>query len=220
MTPKIIPSTSHAALVCEPKNRDARPSRSGELRHLITVNVMIPASTATANRSSRKPMASQCPIPGMANVRLNRSPYDSMIVSSKKVKPQNVRACATPGTVHFSSLRCPITSVVSVATSRAGMLAHGLDPLRGRLPAQRQPLQPPQPAPGDRERDRSQDQADGHPQDHANLLNIRSSSVAVQARRDMITSAQPRHVPSRARTHPGPVITLFPNGSGLTPPAS
>ena len=43
-----------------------------------------------------------------------------MIVSSKTVKPQNVRACATPGTVHFSSLRCPITSTVSVATSRPG----------------------------------------------------------------------------------------------------
>ena len=43
-----------------------------------------------------------------------------MIVSSSTVKPQNVRACATPGTVHFSSLRCPITSVASVATSRPG----------------------------------------------------------------------------------------------------
>ena len=43
-----------------------------------------------------------------------------MIVSSKTVKPQNVRACAAPGTVHFSSLRCPITSTVSVATSRPG----------------------------------------------------------------------------------------------------
>ena len=43
-----------------------------------------------------------------------------MIVSSKTVKPQNVRACATPGTVHFSSLRCPTTSVASVATSLPG----------------------------------------------------------------------------------------------------
>ena len=43
-----------------------------------------------------------------------------MIVSSNTVKPQNVRACAAPGTVHFSSLRCPITSTVSVATSRPG----------------------------------------------------------------------------------------------------
>ena len=65
-------------------------------------------------------MAAQCPIPGIANVRLNRSPYDSMIVSSKNVKPQNVSACATPGTVHFSSLRCPITSVASAAASRPG----------------------------------------------------------------------------------------------------
>ena len=43
-----------------------------------------------------------------------------MIVSSNTVKPQNVRACATPGTVHFSSLRCPITSMASAATSRPG----------------------------------------------------------------------------------------------------
>ena len=33
-----------------------------------------------------------------------------MIVSSSTMKPQNVSACATPGTDHFSSLRCPITS--------------------------------------------------------------------------------------------------------------
>ena len=43
-----------------------------------------------------------------------------MIVSSKTVKPQNVAACAAPGTVHFSSLRCPITSVASVRASRPG----------------------------------------------------------------------------------------------------
>ena len=43
-----------------------------------------------------------------------------MIVSSKTVKPQNVAACAAPGTVHFSSLRCPITSVASVWASRPG----------------------------------------------------------------------------------------------------
>ena len=43
-----------------------------------------------------------------------------MIVSSKTMKPQKVRACAAPGTVHFSSLRCPITSTASVSTSRPG----------------------------------------------------------------------------------------------------
>jgi hypothetical protein len=73
-TRKIIPSTSHAAPVCEPKNRDARPSRSGALRHRITMKVTIPASTSTANRSSRNPRANECPMPGIAKVRENRSP--------------------------------------------------------------------------------------------------------------------------------------------------
>ena len=104
-----------------------------------------------------------------------------MIVSSSTVNPQNVRACATPGTVHFSSLRCPITSVGLRRGIPPGMRPHRRDPLRSGLPAHRQPPQPPQPPPRDRERDHSQDQADGHPQDHANLLSIRSSSVAMQA---------------------------------------
>ncbi len=115
-----MPSTTHAARVCEPKNREARPSLCGLSRIRMTVKVRIPASTPTANRSSMNPIAAQCPIPGMAKVRSNRSPYASMIVSSSTMKPQNVAACAAPGTVHFSSLRCPITSVVSVATSRPG----------------------------------------------------------------------------------------------------
>ena len=76
-----------------------------------------------------------------------------MIVSSKIVKPQNVRKCAVPGTVHFSSLRCPRTSVVSDPDVAARMLADGRDPVRRRLPAEGQPLEPPHPAPGDRERE-------------------------------------------------------------------
>ena len=43
-----------------------------------------------------------------------------MIVSSKTMKPQKVAACAAPGTVHFSSLRCPMTSVASTPASRPG----------------------------------------------------------------------------------------------------
>ena len=43
-----------------------------------------------------------------------------MIVSSSTMKPQNVAACAAPGTDHFSSLRCPITSVAWTSTSRPG----------------------------------------------------------------------------------------------------
>ena len=69
-----MPRTTQAARVCEPKNRDARPSECGLFRTRITVNVMMPASTPTANRSSMNPMKAQCPMPGIANVRLNRLP--------------------------------------------------------------------------------------------------------------------------------------------------
>ncbi len=74
MTAKIMPSTSHAAPVCDPANRDARPSRPGSFRSRITANVTMPASTSTANRSSANPSANECPIPGIANPRENRSP--------------------------------------------------------------------------------------------------------------------------------------------------
>ena len=60
----------------------------------------------------------------------------------------------------------------------AGVRAHRGDPVRRRLPAERQPLEPPPPAPGDREREHGEQQSDGHPHNHANLLSIRSSSVA------------------------------------------
>jgi len=115
-----MPSTTQAARVCEPRNRDARPLRSGELRSRMTVNVMMPASTPTANKSSPKPIQAQCPMPGMANVRENRSPYASMSVRIRTMKPQNVAACAAPGTVHLSSLRCPITSAAWDSMSRPG----------------------------------------------------------------------------------------------------
>ena len=55
--------------MCEPKNRDLRPSLCGSLRSRMTVNVVRPHSTPTANRSSRNPIAAQWPIPGIANVR-------------------------------------------------------------------------------------------------------------------------------------------------------
>ncbi len=69
-----MPSTTQAAPVCEPENRDLRPSLCGLLRSRITAKVMMPASTPTANRSSMKPMTAQWPMPGMAKVRENRSP--------------------------------------------------------------------------------------------------------------------------------------------------
>ena len=73
-TRKMPSSTSHAAPVCDPKNRDFRPSSFGLFRSLMIAKVPMPTSTPTANRSSRKPITGQCPIPGIANVRLNRSP--------------------------------------------------------------------------------------------------------------------------------------------------
>ena len=134
ITSAIIARTTQAALVCEPKNRDRRPSLCGSLRSRMTVNVARPHSTPTENKSSRNPIAAQCPIPGIANVRENRSPYASMIVSSKTMKPQKVAAWAAPGTDHFSSFRCPMTSV-SCVPPRRGVLLGVLEPLRRRLPA-------------------------------------------------------------------------------------
>ena len=60
--------------MCEPKNRDSRPSVCGLFRSRITAKVMMPASTPTANRSSMNPMNAQWPMPGIAKVRENRSP--------------------------------------------------------------------------------------------------------------------------------------------------
>ena len=43
MTRKIMPSTTQAARVCEPKNRDSRPSLCGLLRSRITVRWILDA---------------------------------------------------------------------------------------------------------------------------------------------------------------------------------
>ncbi len=74
MTAAIMARTTHAARVCEPKNRDLRPSLCGSLRSRMTVNVLMPHSTPTANRSSTNPITAQCPMPGIANVRENSAP--------------------------------------------------------------------------------------------------------------------------------------------------
>ena len=52
----------------------------------------------------------------------------------------------------------------------AGMRAHRRDPLGGGLPAARQPLQPPQPAPGDRERRGREEKPDDDPYKHRQPL--------------------------------------------------
>ena len=74
MTRKMPSSTSQAAPVCEPENRDSRPSRLGSLRTRMVANVMMPTSTPTANRSSTKPTHAQVPISGIAKCLLNSAP--------------------------------------------------------------------------------------------------------------------------------------------------
>ena len=50
--------------MCDPENRESRPSRCGLFRSRITANVMIPTSTSTANRSSMNAMNVQWSMPG------------------------------------------------------------------------------------------------------------------------------------------------------------
>ena len=76
----------------------------------MTVKAPIARSTATAKKSSRKPSRAQRPMTGIANSRSNRAPYASRIVAASTTKAQKVKKCATPGTLHCSSLRCPNTS--------------------------------------------------------------------------------------------------------------
>ena len=54
-TPKISTSTSQAAPVCEPANREFLPSRFGSWRHRITANVMMPAMTADREEVLQEP---------------------------------------------------------------------------------------------------------------------------------------------------------------------
>ena len=65
MTPKMASSTSQAAPVCEPKKRDRRFSRFGEWITRMVMNVAIEIRTATAKKSSMKPMTAVLPMSGM-----------------------------------------------------------------------------------------------------------------------------------------------------------
>ena len=72
-------------------------------------------STAHAKKSSTEPTQSQVPMIGMWKYLSKRSPYASMIVSSRIVKPHMVKKWARPGTVHCRSLRWPATSTASAS---------------------------------------------------------------------------------------------------------
>ncbi len=47
------------------------------------------------------------------------------MVSNRMVKPQKVKKWASPGTVHWSSLRCPPTSTTSASTRDGTSLFRG-----------------------------------------------------------------------------------------------
>jgi len=178
MTAKIRSSTAHAARVCEPKNRDARPSRCGLFRIRITVKVMMPASTPTAKQVLDEP--DKGPVPDAGD---REGPAEQVAVGLDDRQQQHDETpeggrVGRPRDRPFQQLALPDHLGRLRFHVQAGVLPDRGDPLRRGLPAERQPLEPPHPAPGHSERDYGQDQADSHPQDHANLLSIRSSSVA------------------------------------------
>ncbi len=74
ITPLIMTSTNHAAPVCEPKKRERRFSRAGECLTRIPTKTSREMRTATAKKSSRKPITAVCPIRGMWKLRWKRHP--------------------------------------------------------------------------------------------------------------------------------------------------
>ena len=113
-------------------------------------------------------MAAQWPIPGIANVRENSAPYASMIVSSRTMNPQNVAACAAPGTDHFSSLRCPMTSVSCVlSVASPGASLHYASRSGAGCPENASRFSHHTRRPATANAANGQHQADDHPQDHA-----------------------------------------------------
>ncbi len=100
-------------------------------------------------RSSRKPSHASVPMSGMWKSRSNSAPNPSTIVAPRITNPQNTAKCAAPGTLHFSSLRCPKTSVATA--QRAGSHVAGAARLH-RLPGTAQPVEHEHPPTGQRER--------------------------------------------------------------------
>ena len=107
--------------------------------------------TATAKKSSRNPMTAVCPIRGMWKSRWKRQPKASMMVRKRMVKPQKVKAWATPGTVHCSSFFWPPTSTSSALT-RLGTSANRRR--HGRLTGGDESVEPEESAAGDGEHHR------------------------------------------------------------------
>ena len=70
----IITSTSQAARVWEPKNRDPRPSLARVVAQPDHRERDDPAQHPDGEQVLQEAEPAQCPMPGIANVRENRSP--------------------------------------------------------------------------------------------------------------------------------------------------
>ena len=81
--------------VCEPKNRDARPSRCGSFRSRITVNVMIPASTADGEQVLQE--ADGRPVPDAGD---RERPAEQVAVRLDDRQQQNDEAPERQGVRH------------------------------------------------------------------------------------------------------------------------
>ncbi len=102
--------------MCEPKNRDARPCFAGLLVSRMIANMTMPMRTRTAKRSSITRTTCQVPKTGIEKFSMTSSPKAVTTVMPRMMNPQKAKTCATPGTVHFSNLRWPSTSVASAST--------------------------------------------------------------------------------------------------------
>ena len=171
--------------MCEPKNRDLRPSLCGLLRSRMTVKVMMPASTPTANRSSMNPMNAQCPIAGMAKVAGEQGAVGLDDRQQQDDEAPERQPRAPP--------RAPTTSAACAArsprwpgppTSRPGCSRTAATRSGAGWPAERQPLQPPQPAPRD-----------------ANATAVRTRPTVIR------TTTRTSSDPELKRSHAGPATS-------------
>ena len=176
----------------------------GLFRIRITVKVMIPASTPTANRSSMNPMNRPVPDPGdgegpgeqrAVGLDDGQQQHDEAPERGRvrRARHRPLQQLALPDHLGRLDLHVP-----------AGMLAHRRDALGRGLTGERQPLQPPQPAPRDRQRDGGQDQADSHPHNHAEppqYPELKRSHAGPATSRAGLVTAELRHF-GPARTKP------------------
>ena len=169
MTRKISSRTSHAAPVCEPEKRDLRPSVFGLLRSRITAKVPIPTRTATREQVLDEADERPVPDPRERERLAEQVPVgldDRQEQDREAPEGQEVRDA---GDGPFQQLALAENLGGLGLRAAARMLPDGRDPLRGGLAAPAEPVEPPQPAAGDREGDHGQGKSDDDPQRQIDL---------------------------------------------------